>query len=244
MSGGVVVGGQIVPVGPDWLPVPVLGTADHGIAFRPGEGHNRRRMEEIRACVWHWTGSERAPEKMAGTLKKRGYGVEFAISKLGVIYQFADPLKVDTADVGGFNAPSVGVEVVNSGYRRGSRAWILPTGRPTYEGRIHGVNRTFAGFYPAQVRAAYCLADALSSALDIPRCIPVGTDAAGNTVVHPSLIADKGSYRGHLGHFHVSSKKIDPGLDLLRALHVHFQGETTTPEWFVRGESDANLRTP
>ena len=218
MSAGITIGGEIIPVGPDEMPVPCLGPLDHGIEYRPGEGHNRKRTEEIRACVWHWTGGERAPEKMARVLKRRGYGVEFAISKLGVVYQFADPLVVDTADVGGFNAPSVGVEMVNIGYRRVKGAWFIPFGRKGYKARIHGVRRTYATFHPAQIRAAIWLAEALSSALPIPRCIP--TNADGNLVL--STI-DVDEYAGHLGHYHVTKRKLDPGTQLLEALGDRFQ---------------------
>lgn len=217
MSGGITIGGQLVPVGPDELPIACLGPLDHGIEYRPGEGHNRKRTEPIRACVWHWTGGERRPEKMAKVLKRRGYGVEFAISKLGVVYQFADPLEVDTADVGGFNAPSVGVEMVNIGYRRAKGAWFIPFGRKGYQARIHGVRRTFAEFTGPQIRAAIWLAEALSSALPIPRCIP--TDANGNLI---TSTIDVDSYAGHLGHYHVTRRKLDPGTQLLEALGDRF----------------------
>ncbi len=217
MSIGIVVGGQMFPVGPDSMPVVVIGPLEHGIEFKPGEGHNRERTEEIRACVWHWTGGERAPEKMAKVLKRRGYGVEFAISKLGIVYQFADPLEVDTADVGGFNAPSVGVEVVNIGYRRAKGAWFIPYGRKGYKTRLHGVRRTFAEFNGPQILAAIYLADALSKALPIPRCIPV--DDEGKLI---TSTIDVDAYAGHLGHYHVTKRKIDPGTQLMQALGDHF----------------------
>lgn len=224
MSAGVVVGGKLFYVEDEMGPIPCFGPQDHGITFDPGEGHNRRRTERPRAVVWHWTGGERSPDKMADTLKRRGYGVEFAVSELGVIYQFADPVFVDTADVGGFNAPSAGVEVVNIGYRRAKGFWNLH-GRAPFKGRIHGTARTFASFHPWQLRACRALADTLSAALIIPRIVP--RDSAGN--VELSTI-DLRSYHGHLGHYHVSKRKLDPGPQLIQALGDHFADAPREPE--------------
>ncbi len=224
MAAGILVGGKVFPVGPVELPLVVLGTADHRIEFVPGEGHNRKRTTPIRACVWHWTGGENEPDRMAKVLKRRGYGVEFAISKLGVIYQFADPLEVDTADVGGFNAPSVGVEMVNIGYRRPKGLMWIPRHREAVKGRIHGVRRTFATFTGGQIRAARYLADALSIALPIPRVVPMREKRIGASVVLTSTIATD-SFAGHLGHYHVTKRKIDPGPVFMQHLADHFQQE-------------------
>ncbi len=220
MAAGIVVGGEVFPVGPVELPIVVLGMQDHGIEFTPGEGHNRERSTPIRACVWHWTGGENEPEKMAKVLKRRGYGVEFAISKLGVVYQFADPLEVDTADVGGFNAPSVGVEMVNIGYRRPKGLMWIPSHREAVKARLHGVRRTFATFTGPQLRAARCLADAISIALPIPRCVPLNADGE---LITSTIATD--SFAGHLGHYHVTRRKIDPGPVFMQHMADHFKQE-------------------
>lgn len=219
MATGIVIGGKTIQVGPDWRPIVVLGPEDHGIEFKVGVGHNRRRVETIRACVWHWTGGERAPEKMAQVLARRGYGVEFAISTMGLIYQFADPLKVDTADVGGFNAPSVGVEMVNIGYRRPKGWGWIPNHREAVKGRLHGVRRTFASFTPRQLRAACFLADALSETLPIARLVPCNDDDE----VITSTIGDLDTFSGHLGHYHVTKRKIDPGPVFMQDLDDYFR---------------------
>jgi len=222
MAAGIVIGGQAYEVGPPELTIQVLGPQDHGLEFQPGQGHNRKRgPQDINLVAWHWTGGEGEPEQMFRTLMRRGYGVEFAVSRLGTIYQFADPLEVDTADTGGVNARSVGVEVVNYEFRNGwdPKRWVPPSkgrDRELYRMKMHGKHRTFAQFYPWQTSAACYLADALSLGLDIPRVACVADTAITK--------AELDSFEGHIGHFQVTTRKRDPGR-LMRDLNAHFHGD-------------------
>jgi hypothetical protein len=78
-----------------------------------------------------------------------------------------------------------------------------------------------AKFWPQQMAAALSLADALSAALGIPREVP--TDSSGNVFANTLNPAKLASFRGHVGHFHVSNQKIDPGLYLLDVFRCAFE---------------------
>lgn len=209
----------------------VLTWHDHGVEFRAGEGFNKRRRSTIDLCVWHWSGGENEPLTMVRTLRKRKLGIEFAIGSTGVVYQFCDPMRVDTADAGPVNARSVGVEVINYGVRSFSReddafragGLLIPkrgVGRTRSEHTIHGRRHTVASFYPAQIAAAQALADALSRALPIPPQVPL--DDSRNWVIDHALSADAlGAFSGHVGHYHVSKRKLDPGPQFMRELWHH-----------------------
>jgi hypothetical protein len=192
---------------------------EHGVQFRAGVGFNKRRRSDIDLVVWHWTGGEGSPLTMAKPLERRKLGIEFAIDRAGVLYQFCDPGFVDTADAGDVNHRSVGVEIVSYGMRSWDRAWVVPKlgrDRPVSEQRIHGKPVRVAAFYPAQVRAAQALAEVLSSVLDIPRAVPrSGNGEVDGEMLSPTRIK---SFQGHCGHLHVSASKLDPGTALLGKL--------------------------
>lgn len=214
----IIIGGQPLALGVhDEVPPIVLTWHDHGISFAPGQGFNKKRKKKIDLAVWHWTGGEGEPPQVAETLKTRGYGVEFAIARTGVIYQFVDPLEVDTADAGGVNARSVGTEIVSYGFKRPDVA--IPRGgmnRLQRERRIHGERVTVADFYPAQLTAARALADGLSRGLGIPRRVPMS--AEGAVLARQIPTTDLARFTGHVGHYHLTHEKYDPGPDLLGEL--------------------------
>lgn len=219
MADGILVGGvrfAVTSYG-EAQPIPVLTWEDHGKQFKPGDGHNTRRREHIDLCVWHWTGGERPPLGVFDTLRQRRLGVEFAIGNDGTIYQFADPLLVNTAHAGRFNRRSVGVEITNFGFRRARHFWRR-FNRAAYTATIHGRARRLARFHPAQIRAAVGLADTLSAALHIPPRVPL--DDRGR--LHTGLLPEPDTYRGHCGHYHLSASKLDPGADLLTAISSRF----------------------
>jgi len=235
LEAGIVVGGVTHPVtgadGRTMMVVSWRGPTPNVPEFKAGDGYNKPRVKPIDCCVWHWTGGEAEPPRVAETLRRRKLGVEFAIGRDGRLYQFCDPLLVDTADAGILNSRSVGVEIVCYGFA-GGWTWdpvralkvprIPPKGRDreTYLATTHGRSVRTAKFYPAQVAAALALADALSSALPIPRDVPPSTQV---TSMPTAALVGPQAFRGHLGHYHVSEHKRDPGpwfMDQLRAKFI------------------------
>lgn len=229
MASGIIIGGDPVPVShPDTrYPIPVFawcdppGTVDVP-EFKAGDGYNKERVHDIDLCVWHWTGGEAEPDRMAETLRRRKLGVEFAISRHGAIFQFCDPLWVDTADAGSVNHRSVGVEIINYGFRRWWKGYTAPRiarDRQLYQATTHGRTVKTAHFYEAQTSAALALADALHAGLGVPRRVP---PLEVDSVYEPALLRDESRFQGHVGHYHVSKKKRDPGPALIEALDDHF----------------------
>lgn len=220
----IIVGGHAVPlrVAGERTPI-VLTWRDHGISFAPGQGWNKRRKQQIDLVVWHWTGGEGEPPAVAKVLKNRGYGVEFAIARTGVIYQFCDPLLVDTADAGSVNARSVGVEIVSYGMRSRTPGWKPPragAGRPVRKVAIHGVRCEVAAFHPEQLAAARALADGLSRGLGIPRKVPTTREGVVTSkLLSPGELAQ---FKGHIGHYHCSRQKCDPGPEFMAELNRFF----------------------
>lgn len=222
----IIIGGQPVSlrVAGERTPI-VLTWHDHGISFASGQGFNKKRKQKIDLSVWHWTGGEQEPPAMADVLKARGYGVEFAIARTGVIYQFCDPLEVDTADAGSANARSVGTEIVSYGMRSTVEGWKPPKaglGREVRRVRIHSVGVDVAVFHPDQLAAARALADGLSRALGIPRKVPV--TAEGMVLAKQLPAAELATFKGHVGHYHLSRQKCDPGPDFMGELNRFFAG--------------------
>ncbi len=202
---------------------PCLLWNEHKMETKAGDGGRRRSPKQlIDLFVWHWTGGEGDISRLFKTLDKRDLGVEFAIDTVGTIWQFCDPILVDTFDAGFVNPRSMGCEVVNYGFTMKNRK---PTGelgklRDTYFTRLRGRRREMARFFPAQLNSAYALAETVSLAVPtIPRCVPLDDD--GELLMETMRRREIRNYSGHIGHFHISERKSDPGEDLLRMLIVN-----------------------
>lgn len=213
-ASGLIVGGKVVPVvDAKGASIPVYNWHDHGMQFGVGDG-GRKRREKIDLSVWHWTGGEGDVRLLYRVLETRELGVETFIDADGVIYQFADPLEVDTFDAGPYNPRSWGTEITNYGFTGPGRS-SPNMKRPTYRMRMHGRDHTFASFFPAQIASALALANAQSKALPIARAVPTGADGKlfAAEIPRPWLRA----FSGHVGHFQLTAGKCDPGNDLLSA---------------------------
>jgi len=182
---------------------------------------SRKRRHDIDMMVLHWTGGEGSAERVSRVLAKRSLGVEFIIDRDGVIFQCCDPLEVDTFDAGKYNPRSVGVEIVNFGFRRTpdeTRRMAERFGRDTYTTPFRGrKRRTFATFHKSQLESADQLCRAVCEALpNLPRKLPrTESGAILRDTFEPK---EARAYSGIVGHFHISRRKSDPGLDLLQHL--------------------------
>ncbi len=211
---GLIIGGKEVP-----CLLPVRNWMEHGMEVKVGRGSRRRHPKtEIDLFVLHWTGGEGSAKGLFRVLNHRALGVEFAVDRDAAIWQFADPVKVDTFDAGKFNPRSVGVEIVNYGFRR-KVADIPRAGRkrPLYQTTLNGRKRTFARFTPAQMAAAIALTEAVTDAIPtIPKQIP--RDEGGQILQRTMTAASLKSFSGVVGHFHLTKKKSDPGTEIFKAL--------------------------
>jgi hypothetical protein len=209
---GLIIGGKVVP-----CDKPVFNWNDHGLAFKPGDGARKRLAKQtIDMFIWHWTGGNGTYQGLYNVLDQRDLGVEFYIGN-GMICQFADPLLVDTYDAGPFNPRSVGCEIRNYGYTDWDRP--LPAAfkeRQTYETKMNGRTRKFARFHEDEIQCAIALGDAVSAAIpSIPRAVP----AAGGKLYPDTMSRTALSkFKGHLGHYHLTDNKSDPGHDLLQRM--------------------------
>ncbi len=200
------------------LAMPIFDWRSTGLEFKAGEGHNKARKKTIDLLVLHWTGGEGDAKQMFNVLRRRELGVEFFIDDEGLIWQFADPAFVDTADAGKYNARSIGVEIQNYGHRRDPKD--IPrkgTDRRMYQTTLHNRKCTFARFRPVQIAAAICLVDSVCNAVPtIKKQIP--RDATGYFVARTMRKNELDTYAGVVGHFHLTAKKTDPGTDIFEAL--------------------------
>jgi hypothetical protein len=232
MASGVLVGGIIHPLLHPITqhPIPVFGPQDHGMEFRIGEGHNKKRIVPITLGVYHWTGSENPVETMFRVLNVRKLGVEFCITPLGSLFQFCDPLLVDTADAGAANKVSFGVEMINQGLRdwRNPKKWKIPRAqarggydlgpRSSYETEIHGRKKRVYDFYPQQTVTA-CALNALMF-----KAVPGYKDAV---CTEPGVI-DWRNFNGAVGHLNLKTSKTDPGTRLMVNME-HFMRTGSLP---------------
>jgi hypothetical protein len=220
---GLIIGGKVVP-----CDKPVYNWHDHGLEFKAGDGARRRNHKtEIDLFVWHWSGGLGDYKAMYRVLDTRELGVEFFIDD-GVIYQYADPLLVDTFDAGKYNPRSVGCEIQNWGFTAPGRAIPVKDKRDMYDTVMNGKKRKFARFRDDDIQAAIALGDAVSNAIpSIPKMVPANQDGT----LYKDYIGNKwmGNVEGHIGHFHISDAKSDPGHDLLTAF---LDSKKFTP-WFI-----------
>jgi len=172
---------------------------------RPGDGHPRM-------MVLHWTGGEGGAEQVARTLAKRRLSVDFVVEKDGTIYQLNTNIAGRyTLHAGRANKASVGVEIVNYGYR--ATKLLVPRkgrDRTLQDQVIHGRKRKVAGFTNQQVLSVLRLTEWFCDEFDVPRQIPASSTELSEE--------DYRRFTGICGHLHVTKKKTDPGMQLFMML--------------------------
>lgn len=172
---------------------------EHGMQFVVGRGA-RKRTATPNLIVLHHTAGEGDAAGVYRTLNEKGLGIEYVIDREGLIWEMADPAKIDTYDAGNVNARSVGIEIISCGLAP------LPKraqDRGTYAATISGYGFTFAKFYPVQLQAMADLCDSLTLGLRIPRVY-----ATKPGLLAPEILA---KFKGIIGHFHCNGIKNDPG---------------------------------
>lgn len=169
------------------------------------------RREATRCVVLHWTGGRRGGPAVFRTLQTRGLSVQFSIDSDGQIWQFCDAA-LRCSHASGANSWSIGVEITNpaqpkQAFGDAPRAVVVET--------IHGQDLQHTTFTAEQMTAALALTQALCKAYGLPLAVPMdGHDVLATQA--PKAVLD--SFRGVLGHLHVTKRKVDPGLAILRAV--------------------------
>lgn len=204
--------------------VPVIDWNEHGMEFRPGKGA-RQRTREPDLFVTHWTGAEnpastlynslsnhKIKDKETGKMRPSPLGIEFYIDPDATVYQFADPAHVDTFDAGDYNPRSIGCEIASFGHK-------VPKGkkRKTTSQEINGKKYDIAPFTPEQMHAfVFLLAAMLRWFPTIPMRLP--RDATGTIIRRTLSTEELSGYSGVVGHFHLTARKVDPGLEPFEVL--------------------------
>ena len=169
----------------------------------------RARTEQVRAVVVHHTGGEGGAEQVCRTLRARRLSVHYVIDYDGAVTQHADH-DVVTYHAGQANGWTIGVEVVNRARPPATTAHP----REAYRDVVHGRESARLRFTPAQVEACRALCRRVCAEYGLPFDVPKDPSGALiTTTLAPQVLA---TYRGVLGHYHVTSRKIDPVPHLLR----------------------------
>lgn len=189
----------------------------HKMEFKPGRGA-RKRISPIDLFVLHWTGGEGNAEAVYRVLNGRGLGIEFVIDTDGMIWQFCDPIFIDTFDAGNVNHRSIGVEIVSYGFR--TKATDVPgKGRFRNHSRekINGSTINAAQFNDKQLKALQALLKAVCGAIDtLPYVLPY--DASNSLITSAMTNQQLADHKGIIGHYHITNKKLDPGLHIFKWL--------------------------
>lgn len=209
----IIVGGKEVPCA-----APVVTWVDHGLHFA-GLG---MRKTTTAVCLHHTGGAGMAPQVFR-TLKTRKLSVHFTVEPNGTAYQFADcnaycmhAGRIDDQDGDGFqasaNAVTVGIEFVNPATPTNTGKGIP---RAIVREEIHGVDKVSTTLTAEQTATGLALVQSLCTAYGLP----VQTAMAGQTVLSTVMSeSDFRKFRGVLGHLHLTKRKVDPGLAILRAI--------------------------
>lgn len=206
-----IIGGKEVP-----CDVEVVDWKQSGLQCVVGKGARKRdtKKQDIDLFVWHWTGGEGNEKSLFNVLINRELGVEFYIRYDGKIFQFCDPVFVDSFDAGVVNRRSVGCEIQGVGTGPDNPKFKRNRIKDNVQGRTISV----ADFTEAQYKSALALAKAVSDAIPtLPK--KVNRDPNDATKPFSSLFDDAGikkDKKGHIGHFNVNPAKKDCGTKLLK----------------------------
>lgn len=211
---GLILDGKVYPCAS-----PVYNWHDTGLETKIGGNNKRRKPDQVVDLFGlHWTGGVGDARQLFRVLNTRELGVEYFWDYNGDIYQFCDPVIVNTADIGYVNPRSFGGEVRCLGIPRNGKS--ANPEQKLYNTVLRGRKRTYVAYTDAQNQSVYNLLEALRAAnhplIKIPPRVPV--DAAGKLITRTLTRAEIAAYSGTLGHYHVTDNKADPGTAPLQYL--------------------------
>jgi len=189
--------------------------SDHAFKFS-----GLAQRDTTRAVCLHWTGGRRGGPAVFRTLKQRGLSVQFCVDADGQIWQFCDA-SMRCSHATGANSWSCGVEIVNPA-QSGQTAGDAP--RVVVVERIHGHDTQHTTFTAEQVTAVLALTETLCKAYGLPLAVPMDGRGVLATAAKSNLLD---GFRGVIGHLHLTRRKNDPGLAILRAVAALDPGNGT-----------------
>ena len=205
--------GNFIPI--DWGKV-VLWSEEKGLEINSKNYRSYFEKRKINSFVNHWDVCL-SSKSCAKVLNKRGLSVHFLIDNDGTIYQLCDINHMCYHAGSKVNKSSIGVEIANAYYPK-YQAWYKKNGfgeRPIIsEETVHGKKlEDFTGFYPVQLKALQALWKSIHEGVGLPLQCPV--DSEGNTLKKVDPRCARGSFKGFISHYHITTKKIDcAGLDI------------------------------
>jgi len=196
-TNALIIAGREVPVE---FPV-VRWDQDGGLGLPSAHLKPRSRRPDV--FVFHWDVCK-SSHQCHEVLLQRGLGIHFMIDgdAAATLYQLCDPAKWIAQHAPPINWRSIGVEVNNPVLEKW---WNPQDGRPMVKEQAKPNGRqvwNHQDFTAAQKSRCVELADAICKAFEIPKRIPL-----------PSQKLDE-IESGVVGHYQVSSTKVDPGLTL------------------------------
>lgn len=151
----------------------------------------------------HHTAGEGDARAIYRVLQNRKLSIHFTIDYYGIVTQMADIIS-RAAHGGTANAQSIGIEIAN----RAVPPMNAKRPRLLCEDTLRGKKRTFLQFTRPQVESTRLLLKFLSKSCNIQLTLPLEGDKS--MVLRRTMTPKERSvYRGVLGHWHVSSRKID-----------------------------------
>lgn len=175
----------------------------------------RPRKHAIRAIVLHHTAGEGDGRRIFKTLKERRLSIHFTIDYYGRVVQHADT-EVCAFHAREFNDCSIGIELQNYGVERPGSIGARRFPRVAYSDNVHGRVRNFLAFTDAQVESCRSLCESLCATLGIPFKFAIANDGRAYRTALGENDLPRAS--GILGHYQLTTDKIDPSPHLLDAL--------------------------
>ena len=205
--------GDFIPI--DWNKV-VLWSEEKGLKLNSKNYRPYFEKRKINSFVNHWDVCLNS-KSCAKVLNNRGLSVHFLIDNDGTIYQLCDINHMCFHAGGKVNKSSIGVEIANAYYPK-YQSWYVKKGfgeRPIISGEtVHGRKmKDFTGFYPVQLEALKALWKSINKGVGLPLECPV--DENEKILKKVDSRCARGSFKGFINHYHITSKKIDcAGLDI------------------------------